>query len=830
MKRFLILIIFVVLSVPQTFGQLLGGQSNLNSSPFGKNTVDFTSGNYVDPEEENNSKQEENKNSQEENSALSFSESGPWLICEIKTQGHVNIHRKTILKNISAKQNTFYEISSVQGDKENLMTLGNFENVEIDISPLPTKARNKADKKDKELYPCHTLTVIVEEKPILEKIIYDGRKSVSKTNIQKVMMTKVKDPFSEAKIIADLDKIKALYAENGYLNAQVSIAFYQIDKEKNIATITLKIEEGEKTRVKEVNVVGLKEIPLKKFIKKLKNRPGKVYKVQNIPVDNYSVTLYARNDGFYDFKVDNYVPVFSDDYSEVTLNYTVQEGVKAYFGDTTFNGNTVLTEKELDKSIFYSKGKLYNQQKFDSTIRSLQEEYANKGYLRAEIVPQKNLNEEKNILNIDFQIQQNNIVYVDHIDITGEGDTPKYIFAREIPFKEGSVFNYSKVQRGQNKLMNLGFLTDAQIDITPTNDINKVDVGYNIVEGRPGMFTAGIAMSSLDGLYGDISISHLNLFHRAQRLTARAMFGSRILDYSISWYTPWVFDRPVGFGIDAFNTRRYRSYMDTYSAYTERRKGFRLNVGPRFNDDIYGLNFSYTLENIDIYDIDDKYKNQQDNGLEEGKSTQSTFGITVLRDTRDSVFDATEGSKNSIGLELTGGPFMGTVDIYKVNLKSAYNFTLFNIGKDYPIVLMIGQRAGSVKAYGRTSVVPAYERIFLGGADTVRGYETTGQIGPETGGEIYYIGNVELKFPIAREGRRTLAQLAAFFDIGNSWTNLSDIRFRTGSGVGDFKMGVGFGLRIVTPTLPIRLDWGYGLNHKSGERRGYIYFSMANLF
>ena len=818
MNKFLILTLFTFLT-PCIFGQMLGGNSAspLNTSIYGNKSVDFTSGNYVDPDEENT-----------EGKPI-VSEDGPWLICELKTEGLVNINKKTVLKNISAKTNTFYALTSVQEDKNNLITLGNFENVEIDISPLPTKARNKADKKDKELYPCHALTVILEEKPILDKFYYEGRKQISKTSIQKTMMSKLKDPFSEAKLLADMDKVKALYAENGFLNAQVSYTF-EIDKTKNIVLVTLKIDEGQKTRVKAVNVDGLNKIPVKKFIKKLKNRPGKVYKVQNMPVDNYKATNYARNEGYYDFKIENYVPVFSEDNSEVTLNYTVYEGVKARFGETTINGNTVLTEKEIDKSIYYSKGKLYNQQQFDGTVRALQEQYANKGYLRAEVVPQKTLDEENNTLNINFQVQQNNIVYVDHIDITGEGDTPKYIFAREIPFKEGSVFNYSKVQRGQNKLMNLGFLNDAQIDITPTNDINKVDVGYNIVEGRPGMFTAGVAMSSLDGLYGDVSISHLNLFHRAQHLTARAMFGKRILDYTVSWYTPWVFDRPVGFGIDAFDTRRYRSYMDTYSAYTEKRMGFRLNVGPRFNDDIYGLNFSYSLEGIKIYDIDAQYQDQEEYGLVEGRSTQSTFGVTVARDTRDSIFDPTEGSKNSINLELTGGPFMGNVDIYKVNLKSAYNFTLLNIGKDYPIVLMIGQRAGSVKAYGRTDIVPAYERIFLGGADTVRGYETTGQIGPERGGEIYYIGNVELKFPIAREGRRTLAQLAAFFDIGNSWKNLSDVRFKTGENVGDFKMGVGFGLRLVTPSLPIRLDWGYGLNHKSGEKRGYIYFSMANLF
>jgi outer membrane protein insertion porin family len=126
--------------------------------------------------------------------------------------------------------------------------------------------------------------------------------------------------------------------------------------------------------------------------------------------------------------------------------------------------------------------------------------------------------------------------------------------------------------------------------------------------------------------------------------------------------------------------------------------------------------------------------------------------------------------------------------------------------------------------------VPAYERIFLGGADTVRGYETTGQIGPQRGGELYYIGNVELKFPLAREGRRTIAQLAAFFDIGGSWNQFDEIKLRSGQATNELKMGVGMGLRLVTPSLPIRLDWGYGLNHKVGEKRAFIYFSMANLF
>ena len=783
-----------------------------------KSSINWARDNYVAPQEQSPD--------QEQNQA-DIDPNGPWMICSIEVKGLKNINKKTVTKNISAKQGYLYQKSSVQDDVAALMALGNFEDIQIDIDSKEGSRVNKEDKEDAASYPCHTITLLVKEKPILEKIIYKGRKHLSKSTINGAMSLKVKDPYSQAKIQADIPKIKEVYAQKGYIGAQVDYS-EEFDQEENIVILTLNIIEGTKTRVKEVIVEGLEKLKQKKFLKQTKNRTGKVYKEQLLPQDQYKATLYARNEGFYDFKINSFTPEFNEDKSEVILKYTVHEGDNAVFGKTTFTGNTLFTKEELDNMLFYKQGKRFNQQQYDATIRDMQENYANKGFLRAQIQPVRKLNEDST-LDIDYEITENNTVFIDHIDITGNESTKTYIFAREIPFKEGDIFSYEKIRRGQSKIMNLGFVNDAQIDITPTNDINKVDVGYNIVEGRPGMFTAGVAMSSLDGLYGDVSITHMNLFGKAQRLSLRGLFGKRILDYTLSWSTPWIFDKPVSFGVDLFNTRRYRSYMGTYSAYTEKQKGGRINIGPRFNDDIYNLGFSYTFKHIDIYDIEDRFKNL-DKGLVEGKTNVSTLGTSFAIDTRDNYWDPTSGARNSIGIELSGGPMFGDLDIYEINLKSSYNKTLINIGKDYPIVLMIANRAGLVKPYGRTDIVPAYERIFLGGADTVRGYDNTGQIGPETGGELYYMANVELKFPLAREGRRTLAQIAAFFDIGNSWNKFDEIKLKTGTELDEFKMGVGVGLRLVTPTLPIRLDWGYGLNHKPGEKRGYIYFSMANLF
>ncbi|MDT8286700.1 MAG: BamA/TamA family outer membrane protein, partial [Elusimicrobiales bacterium] len=199
------------------------------------------------------------------------------------------------------------------------------------------------------------------------------------------------------------------------------------------------------------------------------------------------------------------------------------------------------------------------------------------------------------------------------------------------------------------------------------------------------------------------------------------------------------------------------------------------------------------------------------------------------RDTRDSVWDPTRGGRGAIGLEFTGGPLMGDVNFYKPSLSYSHNFKLFSID-DYPFVLSIANRMGYVARFGDTDRVPFYEKYFLGGSETIRGYNSNGQVGPLEGGRVYDVLNLEFKFPLARERRRTIVQWAFFFDVGNSWDRFDDVSLRAGEGEKQLKMGAGFGIRFTTPAFPIRLDWGYGFNHKDGEQRSDIYFTLGNLF
>lgn len=752
---------------------------------------------------------------------------GPWMVCEVAVEGLRNISKRTVTKAGSAKKGALYERYSVSEDINDISALGNFDKVEVDIS------RIKGTKKDKQFfqpYPCHRLTYIVTEKPIFDRLTYQGRKHLGKGAITQAMTLKLKDPFNQAKLDADLARIQAKYAEKGYVNAQIKYELTRVEKE-NTVEVKLIIDEGPRTRVEAVHITGLHEIPLKKLLAKASNKPGKVYKPQNLQRDYVKMMLYGRNQGYAQFMMTEPKLDYNADKSLVSISYDVTEGPKVDFGTTAFEGSTVFSDAELKEKIYYRTGKLYNQKDFEDTVSAIQEAYADKGYLQARVQPRYDV--QNGLLNISFDISEGGIFYIDNVDVSGYGKTKKYVFTRELSIHPGDLYDAAKIRRSQTKIMNLGFINDVQVDLQPTADPQKVDLGFNVVEGRPGMFQAGLAMSSMDGLYGEVSVNHLNFLNRAQRLSLRTMFGKEILDYTVSWYTPWIYEKPTSLGVDAFNTRRYRSFVTENQAYTEKRIGGRVKVGPRFNDDIYQLSFGYSFENVDIYDIDPKYMyapgKKPGEYIEKGKTNISTFSADAAIDTRDNMWDPTRGWRNSLGVALAGGPIGGDLDLWYFNARSIFNHTVLNVGGNYPIVFVLSNKFGSVQPYGRTKYVPPYEKFFLGGADTVRGYERAGEIGPVYGGDMYYVMNAELRFPIAREGRRNMAQFAFFFDMGNSWDHFDDIDFSLGPNENQFKAGVGVGLRFTTPALPIRIDWGYGLNHAKGQDKSHFYFNMSNM-
>ncbi|UPT74063.1 MAG: outer membrane protein assembly factor BamA [Elusimicrobiota bacterium] len=748
----------------------------------------------------------------------------PWVIAEIKADGLQNTKLSTVRGAIKVRKGDLYDRAGLDKDLEALRGLGLYQRVGAELS-MTEKAVPEHFRKIAGVDKQVVLNFIVREKPTIKKIVFEGNKKLSRGALADLLTQKAKDPFDRTKLDEDREKVVAKYREKGFLDAAIE-PDVRTDTTTASVELVFKVSEGAKSRIDLVEIAGVKAFKPKVLYKLMKNRRKKVYFAKELSDDLRKVEAHYKNHGFLDVEISTPLVTLSADKTRISIALGVTEGRSYRFGTTEFTGNLIYTSTELAKVVEYRPGKVFSQEKFEETIRAVQELYSDRGRLRTRINPVKTFDAAADRMNVRYEIVEGPISYVGHVDVEGNKATKTFVLRREIVLKNGEIFRSSRVRRSIEKIRNLGFIDDVDLDIQPSpSDQDKVDLTFDVAEGKPGVLTAGAAYSSVDGLIGTLSLQHLNLFQRAQRASIQWSFGRRVQDYSVSWTTPWLGDSPTSLGFDVYNTRRINPFDTSLSAYVERRTGGSIRLGPRFEEDKYQLNLTYGLARISIQNVQDQFKAV----LPEGTSIQSSLGAEFSRDTRDSIWDPARGTRHGIGLLLSGGPLQGNIHYFKPTITNQAHKTLFTVG-DWPFVLSAYHRGGYVTQFSETKFVPVQDRFFIGGQDSLRGYQPTGEAGFRQGGKLYSVANVEFGFPLARERKKTIVKFVVFGDIGGSWDRAKDFSARVGSGERDLKSDVGFGLRFVTPAFPIRLDYGYGLNHRTGERLYQINFGLGPLF
>ncbi len=754
----------------------------------------------------------------------------PWVLGEIAVEGNQNVKPGVVRSEVKARKGNLYDRPDLDRDVQTLLGMGNFERVAADVTltdkPVPAHFVKVAGA---DRMVC--LTFLIKEKPLVKKIKFNGNKKLSRSALDDATTLKAKDPLDDTKLRDDLEKILAKYHEKGFLDAA---ARYEVQRDTAAqqAEIGWFITEGPKSHIELITLSGVKAYKTKKLLTLMKNRTkgwfrSGVFTEKDLHDDVKKISDYYHNHGYLEVSVSTPEVKVSTDKTRIFIALDLNEGRAYKFGNTSFSGNIILSSTDLVKALEYHRGRVFNQEKFDASVRAIQELYADKGRLRARLTPIKGLNAQTDLMDVAVDIVEGNIVYIDHVDVEGNKATKTYVLKREVTIKPGQSFSLSRIKKSRERIMNLGFIDDVDVDIQPTPDPNKVDLAFDVTEGKPGMLTAGAAYSSIDGLIGTLSLQHMNLFGRAQRASLQWSFGKRVQDYSASWSTPWVKGKPMSLGLDAFNTRRISPYATSLSAYTQRRTGGTIRLGPRFQEDKYHLNLTYTLSKVSIENVESEFLDQ----LSPGTSIYSSLTAELARDTRDNIWDPTHGTRHAIGAALTGGPLLGGVNFFKPWVTDAAYWTPLTVGdEDWPIVLGASNRASYVSQFGATKEVPVFERFFIGGQDTLRGYNANGEAGFPTGGKVYDIFNIELGVPLAREHRKSIVKLVGFFDMGGSWAAVRELSARIGPDGRDLKTDAGIGIRFVTPAFPIRLDWGYGFNHRPGEKVYQINFGMGNLF
>ena len=204
---------------------------------------------------------------------------------------------------------------------------------------------------------------------------------------------------------------------------------------------------------------------------------------------------------------------------------------------------------------------------------------------------------------------------------------------------------------------------------------------------------------------------------------------------------------------------------------------------------------------------------------------RSVRSVTLFlsRDTRDyltSIYDPVSGSLNTLSYEHAGGLLRADSEFQRYTLDSSW----FR-GTWRNHVFAAHARAGYLNSRTNDDWFLRYERFYLGGIDTVRGYEDYSIYPPPRGNELYSYGgnkvffaNFEYRIPLG-------SQLtgSAFFDVGQVWDEYQPNIFKHIN----LRKGAGVGIRFNLLGMLARAEWGYGFDRPGGEKGGKLHFTIG---
>jgi len=739
-------------------------------------------------------------------------------ITAIEIKGNYTISNTVLFAKIKSRIGAPYFENVVSDDIKRLYETGFFKDINIDVEDFKDGVK---------------LTFKVEERPILEKIIFSGNKALKEFALKKELKSKEGQYIDYTVLKDDLDSIKKLYEKKGFSLASIDYK-EDIDTKSNKVKVTINVSEKQRLKVRLIDFVGNVTFSDRRLLKIIKTRAAAlfcsgVFKEDVFAEDIEKLKSFYSKEGFSDCSVDSKVDYGKLDSIYIIIN--IKEGNRYYVGDVVLEGNSVFSEKEIKKQLVNAKaGMVYSADEVKKDVAVIQEMYFNKGYIFARADSQAFVDPDTHKVSLTYKIVENEIAYVNMIKIKGNVKTKDMVIRRELRIKPGDRFDGQKLKRSKERLQNLGYFDEQEgisYDIEDTAVPNKKDLSVQVKETKTGEFSFGGGYSTVDKLVGFVQVEQKNFDWKnwpyftgaGQDLRLRAEVGTISNDFTLSFTEPWIFDYPLSFGFDLYRSSQERA-EDVGYAYNEVRTGGDVRFVKELTDYLKAYS-NYRLDNYKISNVLDEATD--DLKKEVGENVVSSLTLGMTHDSRDNIMSPNKGTVLGGSFECAGGPFGGDKDFTKAIVRFD-NFIPLVRKSTFETRLF----AGVANEYGSSDDVPIYERFYAGGANTIRGYRErkVGPIDPVTeepiGGKSIFVANLEYLYPVV-----DVIKVAAFYDIGNVWTRPSDIIKS-----GDLKSGVGFGLRIKTPLGPMKLDYGFPLKLEPGEegKTGRFHFSAGNTF
>ena len=596
------------------------------------------------------------------------------------------------------------------------------------------------------------------------------------------------------------------------------------------------------------------------------------------------------------------------DRRDFVITYVVEEGPRYRFG--TVDADSALRDfpaARATKIANLKPGVWFNAKQVEDAVTSLNEAAGNLGYAFADINPAYNRDSEKHLMNITLKIGETPRVYVERIDITGNTTTRDKVIRREFRLNEGDAFNAQKVKRSQDRIQSLGFFQEKfEIKQSEGSTPDRVVLSANVEEKPTGQLSLSGGYSSLERFVIQLAVSQNNFLGKGQQLSASVNWSSYAKSVEAGWADPYFLDKPILFGVQLYrrdlNSFNYLADGTRNTTYSQVSTGGGLRLGfPITEYWSFGSRYNLVQDKVSL-DQNTFYTNGVCDPIkagsylcdEVGTHLTSSLGYSLLYDNTDSI-RPTRGQRFALSQDFAGlggdvryvrsqvnatkYKSIGAGWIASLHAEGGYIAPLQSSPGPYRDAIRLTDRffGPQLRGFDIRGIGPRVLRVPYNADGTLQAFDPTTQVVDSLGGRAFYMGRLELEFPVSSSLRSMGLRPSAFIDIGSLWNitqpKLTDVvaictPVSTTSGLTPFtspvpncskdygnqphdptqfnatpgfrelflgnspspRLSIGIGVNWVSPFGPLRLDLAKAILKQEGDETKLFSFNVGTSF
>jgi outer membrane protein insertion porin family len=564
-----------------------------------------------------------------------------------------------------------------------------------------------------------------------------------------------------------------------------------------------------------------------------------------IEMDEYIIDSLYHSSGFLEGKSKIDYELKGKDKDKAYLLVKIDEGVQTRLKSISARGGLDELDRYVKRILSdFKEEEVLNPYKLEKANFDIKTVYANNGYPYAEIEMKMDKTsaeggsdpggEDKRWAEVSYLITSGPLVNFGDVYLKGFNRTKQKVAQRELTLKKGDVYSRAKILDSQQRLYSTKLFSyislEAQDALEKPLNPNFV---LRVIERKPSFvgFKTGISQYQPPNLTADLTTWDLtaewgnrNLWGTGRKISLSAFSSFEISKYyqnlnnrfTLKFIEPWFLGKRILFDVDFYYEPGIKSILQEYKIESY---GGNADFSKEFSRFTKGwLTFSYQV--VNIFDV--PKEKVEDIKKELGINVRRKLILSGEKDTRGNIFIPLSGSFTQIYAEQVGW-FLGGDNHF---FKAIFSWCRYNrLGKPGVLnVLATRIKLGYIERLKKTEYVPTFDRFYIGGATTIRGYAEN-SLGPKDGegnplgGKVMLIGNIEWRRELFWKFGYTL-----FADAGNLWSETKEVNPK------DLKLTAGLGLQFFTPIGSLRLDYGERIIRGKDPKGGEVHLSILYAF